>query len=353
MYLGLRKDVITMKLFFPERVFFEPASLKYPLGQKLLDYFQTKDIEIIKAPIQKVLHYIPGETENHKYAHAKKTLVITTKKALNLDICKPSADYSFSLATNCPGNCEYCYLHTTQSFKPYLRAYVNLEDIFNTIKKYIEKNSGNITTFEAASASDPLAIEHITGSLGKTIEFFGTLENARLRVVTKFDNVDSLLNLKHNGNTRFRFSINSRYVIDTFEHNTANFAERIEASSKISKAGYPIGFIIAPIMVFDGWKEQYKELFEELAKKINPSSIKEPVTFELIQYRFTSTAKNVIQKRFPNTKLDMEESNRVLKWGMYGRYKYVYPPEISNEVKEYISMLINNNFPNSVIEYYT
>ena len=347
------KDVFTMKLFFPERVFFDSSALKYPLAQELLQYFEARDVEIIKAPIQKVLQSIPGETENHKYAHAKKTLVITTKKALNLDICKPSADYEFSLVTNCPGNCEYCYLHTTQSFKPYMRAYVNIDDIFDTIKKYINKNSDNITTFEVASSGDPLAIEHITGNLARTIEFFGRLDKGRLRVVTKFDNVDSLLSLEHEGHTRFRFSINSRYVIDTFEHNTANFSERIEAATKISNAGYPLGFIVAPIMVYDNWKEQYKELFETLAQKLNFNNIKEPVTFELIQHRFTTTAKDVISRRFPKTKLDMDETKRSLKWGMYGRYKYVYPPEISNEIKEYISTLIKNNFPESIIEYYT
>jgi len=45
-----------MELFFPERVFFEPISLNYPLGQKLFHFFETKNVEIIKAPIQKVLH---------------------------------------------------------------------------------------------------------------------------------------------------------------------------------------------------------------------------------------------------------------------------------------------------------
>ena len=119
---------------------------------------------------------------------------------------------------------------------------------------------------EVASAGDPLAVEHITGNLARTIEFFGKLDNGRLRVVTKFDNVDSLLDIEHRGHTRFRFSINSRYVIDTFEHNTANFSERIEAATKIFNAGYPLGFIVAPIMVYDNWKEQYKELFETLGQ---------------------------------------------------------------------------------------
>ncbi|MFZ5988659.1 MAG: spore photoproduct lyase [Bacillota bacterium] len=342
-----------MKLFYPERVFFEPSSLKYPLGQQLLSSFEEKGIEIIKAPLQKVLGSIPGKTENQKYARAKKTLVIATKKSMSLEVCKPSADFEFSLATNCPGNCEYCYLHTTQAFKPYLRTYVNLEDIFNAINRYIAKNNDEVTTFEAASAGDPLAIEHITGSLGKTIEFFGSLDKGRLRVVTKFDNVDSLLNLKHNGHTRFRVSINSKYVIDSFEHNTANFYERIEAASKISKAGYPIGFIIAPIMVYENWKEEYAELLKLLKDKIDVARSNEPVTFELIQHRFTATAKNVILSRFPNTKLDMDESKRALKWGMYGRFKYVYPKETASEIKDFISSTIKEYFPQSKIEYFT
>ena len=123
-------------------------------------------------------------------------------KNKKLDFCSPSADYQFSLVSNCPGSCEYCYLQTTQGEKPSIKVYVNLEDIFQVIKQHI-KDEG-ITTFEVASLGDPLALEHITGSLAKTIEFFGELENAKLRVVTKFSNVDSLLQLKHNGNTRFR-----------------------------------------------------------------------------------------------------------------------------------------------------
>lgn len=342
-----------MKLFMPERVFFEPSSLKYPLGQELYEFFSKKDVEIISATAQTVSRSIPGSTEKQKYARSKKTIVIATKKGLKLDVCKPSADYQFSLVTNCPGNCEYCYLQTTQGYKPYLRVYVNLDDIFNTIKRHISKEENAITTFEAASSGDPLSLEHITGSLGKTIEFFGGLDNARLRVVTKFDHVDSLLNLKHNGHTRFRFSINSKYVIQSFEHNTASFDERIEASSKIASAGYPIGFIVAPLMVYENWKEEYKELFDRLKEKVDVKKSGEPVTFELIQHRFTPTAKKFILERFPGTKLDMDESKRMLKWGKFGRFKYVYPKETAGEIKEYLSLLIKERFPEAVIDYFT
>jgi spore photoproduct lyase len=342
-----------MELFMPERVFFEPSSLKYPLGVELYGYFQTRNIEIITTSTQNVSRSIPGTTEREKYARSKKTLVIATKKGMTLDVCKPSADFEFSLVTNCPGSCEYCYLQTTQAYKPYLRTYVNIDDIFDTIKRHIAKNNNNMTTFEVASAGDPLALEHITGSLAKTIEFFGGLDNGRLRVVTKYSNVDPLLNLNHNGHTRFRVSINSRYVIKNFEHNTADFDERIEASSQISHAGYPIGFIVAPIMVYENWKEEYLELFDRLKQSIDIGKSSEVVTFELIQHRFTPIAKKFILERFPNTKLDMDESNRALKWGKFGRYKYVYKKETAAEIKEYISSLIKERFPEARIEYFT
>lgn len=342
-----------MKLFSPDRVVFEPVSLEYPLGRRIYSYFENKDVEIVKAPIQKINSIIPGTTEGQRYASGKKTLVVTVKKSLNLDVCKPSADFEFSLVTGCPGSCEYCYLYTTQSGKPYLRTYVNLEDIFGSIKQHIAKNDNRLTTFEVASAGDPLAIEHITGSLAKTIEFFGSLDNAKLRVVTKFDNVEPLLNLKHNGRTRFRVSINSRYVIKNFEHNTANFEERIEAASKIADAGYPIGFIVAPIMIYDDWREEYKELFDRMKHRINVDKSGEPATFELIQHRFTPIAKKFIVERFPNTRLDMDESRRVLKWGKFGRFKYIYPKETADEIRDYITSLINDRFNTAKIEYFT
>ncbi|MCX7749236.1 MAG: spore photoproduct lyase [Clostridia bacterium] len=342
-----------MNLFMPERVFFDPSSLKYPLGEELYHYFESRNIEIIKSSIQNVSKLIPGVDEQQKYARSKKTLVITVKKGLKLDVCKPSADYEFSLVTNCPGNCEYCYLQTTQGYKPYLRVYVNLEEIFNTIKEHIKKENKPITTFEVASSGDPLSLEHITGTLAKTIDFFGSMNNARLRVVTKFSNVDSLLPLKHNGHTRFRVSIGTRYIIKNFEHNTASFDERIEAASKIASAGYPIGFIVAPIMVYPTWKEEYTELFDRLRQQIDLTKSDEPVTFELIQHRFTPIAKTFILKRFPGTKLDLDESKRILKWGKYGRYKYVYPKETAEEIKKFLSDLILERFPQARIEYFT
>lgn len=338
----------------PERVFFEPSSLKYELGQKLWEYFNEKnDVTVAKTSLQRVSSLIPGNTEREKYARAKNTLVVATKKGMKFDVCKPSADFQFSLATNCPANCEYCYLQTTQAYKPYLRTYVNLEDIFKSIERHVKMNNNQLTQFEVASMGDPLALEHITGSLGKTIEFIGQLENAKLRVVSKFDNITPLLGLNHNNKTKFRFSINSKYVIENFEHNTSTIDQRIKAASQLLNEGYPIGFIVAPIMIYEDWEEEYRATFEKLSNKLNFSKLTEPITFELIQHRFTAVAKEAILSRCPETKLDMNEEKRMLKWGKFGRFKYVYSKELSTEIKTRISEIIKELFPDSQIEYFT
>lgn len=342
-----------MDKYMPEQVFFEPSSLKYPLGRKLYKIFSEKGIEIHQVPSHGVSRHITGNTAREKYAKSKRTLAVTTKKAADLEVCKPSADFQFELVANCPGSCEYCYLQTTQGQKPFLRVFVNLEEIFDNIESHISREEGRITSFEVASMGDPLSLEHLTGSLAETVEFFGKLENARLRVVTKYSSVDTLTGIRHNGHTRFRFSMNSRYVINRFEHNTASFEERLEAASKIISAGYPAGFIVAPIMVYEGWKEEYAELFQKLRSSIGSLKSTEPLTFELIQHRFTAVSKKLILERFPNTALDLEESTRALKWGRFGRYKYVYPKEVSSDMKSLITNLIMESFPDSKIEYFT
>ena len=49
----------------------------------------------------------------------------------------------------------------------------------------------------------------------------------------------------------------------------------------------------------------------------------------------------------------MDESQRMLKWGRFGRFKYVYPKNSAGEIKEYITSLIMERFPDARIEYFT
>ncbi|MFS0780958.1 spore photoproduct lyase [Bacillus sp. 1P06AnD] len=341
-----------MKPFMPQLVYIEPQALEYPLGRELKEKFEQLGIEIRETTSHNQIRDLPGENELQKYRVAKSTMVVGVRRTLKFDTSKPSAEYAIPLATGCMGHCHYCYLQTTLGSKPYIRTYVNLEEIFAQAEKYIEERKPEITRFEAACTSDIVGIDHLTHSLKRAIEFMGGTEYGMLRFVTKFHHVDHLLDAKHNGHTQFRFSVNSRYVIKHFEPGTSSFDERLEAAKKVANAGYPLGFIVAPIYMHTDWKEGYFELFERLSSALAGVDLPD-LSFEMIQHRFTKPAKKVIEKRYPKTKLDLDESKRKYKWGKYGIGKYVYPTDEAKELEETLSSYIAHFFPQANILYFT
>ncbi|MGJ9383622.1 spore photoproduct lyase [Salipaludibacillus sp. CF4.18] len=338
--------------FVPQLVYMEPRALEYPLGEQLHKKFTDMGIEIRQTTSHNQVRNIPGKNHFQQYRVAKSTLVVGVRKTLKFDTSKPSAEYAIPLATGCMGHCQYCYLQTTMGSKPYIRTYVNTDEIFNAADEYMQERAPKETRFEAACTSDIVGIDHLTHSLKKAIEHFGKSEHGKLRFVTKYHHVDHLLDADHRGKTRFRFSINADYVIKHFEHGTSPLNERINAAVKVAKAGYPLGFIIAPIYLHEGWEKGYYTMFEKLNKKL-PQSLRQNVTFELIQHRFTKPAKRVIQKNYPMTKLELDEEKRKYKWGKYGIGKYVYQTQEQEMIQETFHRYKDEFFPESKIEYFT
>ncbi|WP_079477499.1 spore photoproduct lyase [Halobacillus salinus] len=341
-----------VKPFVPELVYIEPRALDYPLGRELKEKFEGMGIEIRETTSHNQVRNLPGENEFQKYRMAKSTLVVGVRKTLKFDTSKPSAEYAIPFATGCMGHCHYCYLQTTMGSKPYIRTYVNTDEVFEAAEKYMKERAPEETRFEASCTSDIVGIDHLTHTLKHAIEYFGQTEHGRLRFVTKFAHVDHLLDAKHNGRTRFRFSMNADYVIKYLEPGTSRLDDRIEAAAKVAKAGYPLGFIIAPIYLYDDWKEGYRILFEKLHAKL-PDYATKDLTFELIQHRFTKPAKRVIQKNYPMTKLEMDEEKRKYKWGRYGIGKYVYQKDEQEDMKSTLGGYINQYFPEASLEYFT
>lgn len=335
--------------YIPKRVFFEEKSLKYPLGKRLFTIFENEEIQVEVLKSNRVTQ-IPGGTPLKEYIEGKNTLVIRVRKKQEFQSCKPSAHYQLPLLSGCAGKCEYCYLNTRFGKKPYTTVYVNVDEILEQAKQYLKKRKPKHTIFEAAATSDPIPFEKYTGSLKRAIEFFGKEEYSKLRFVTKFAEIDSLLNLEHNGNTTIRFSINSKSIIDTYEHGTANLKDRINASKKIAEVGYNIGYIIGPVIIYEGWKEEYLKMFSKLEEVLD-TNIKGNVAFEVISHRYTSAAKQRILEIFPETKLPMTEESRIFKYGQFGYGKYVYNKEDIKEIKDFFKSNINKYFPHGEISY--
>ncbi len=335
--------------FVPKRAFFQKEALDYPAGKRAFKILKDLGTEVKLVGSHYKITGIQGSTPKEVYSESKRTLLVGVRKTLDFQTCKPSAHFQLPLATSCPGLCEYCYLNTTLGNKPYLRVYVNIAQILGRAQEYITFRLPERTVFEGAATSDPLPVEPFTGALAETIRFFGEQQNGYFRFVTKFTNVDSLLRVSHRGHTRIRFSINTHSIIDRFERGTPRLAQRIAAAAKIYGAGYHTGFIIAPIMFYDKWQEEYREMFSLLKECFG---LGEQLTFELITHRFTKKAKSNILQVFPASILPMDEAERKFKFGQFGYGKYIYQTDTMEQIKSFMLDMIKEHVPKAEVTYF-
>lgn len=338
-------------MFIPKMILFEKDALNYEMGRRVYHYFSTnKDVEIIELHQNKIRENIPGVTIQEFYRAGKKTLVVGIKKGKTFQSCKPSAHYQLPLVSGCIGQCQYCYLNTNLGDKPYMRINVNIEEILKQAKTYMEERLPEITIFEGSATSDPIPAEPYSHALLQTIEFFSREEKGRFRFVTKYADVDSLLEADHRNHTEIRFTLNTATVIQEYERGTASYTKRLEACHKILKAKYPMGFIIAPVFIYEKWEQDYHKLLEDLKDQL-PEHLPHPLTFEVISHRFTTRAKNIISEVFPDNTLPMKEEDRSYKYGQFGYGKYVYPKDKITMINEFFRSEITAIFPDSEIKY--
>ena len=336
-------------LWLPKQVLITPAAYSEVWGQQIIERVKKFDIPVKKLSQNRITG-LRGKNERETYAIAKNTLAIVNAPAgqLKLTPIPPSADWQFHLAQGCPAHCQYCYLAGSLSGVPVVKAYGNLPQILDNLSNY--EREDRATTYEVSCYTDPLGIEHLTGSLAECIRYFGTRENAYLRWVSKFDHVDSLLDLPHNQHTRCRVSLNADPVSRSMEGGTATVEARLQGLRKLALNGYPVGIVIAPIMAIADWQTHYANLFDLIEQTMD---LECDLTFELITHRFTPKSKEILQTWYPNSKLDLEENNRSQKRNKFGGVKYVYEKDTMAELKDFIQNAIALRFAHAKILYWT
>ncbi len=350
-----------------------PAALEWEHGRRIVQRTEEIGSEIVRLKSNRLAGIsgsnISGSNKEtvdarRLYADAKTTLAVVVSPAgkRKLQPIPPSADWQFHLAEGCPAHCQYCYLAGSIPGPPITRVYANLPEILEGLRQY--EGRGTITsrsktravegtTFEASCYTDPLGIEHLSGSLTEAIRFFGAWNApVQLRLTTKFDAVDALLHIRHERRTRIRFSVNAAKIVRDFEGGTANLPARLRAMRLVAEAGYPVGLTIAPIMPFEGWQQGYTSLIESVSDVLVGVPNLD-LTVELITHRFTPGSKDVLLNWYPKTTLEMNEEVRTRKLNKFGTFKYIYPKQPMTELKAFFDDSLRRILPQARVLYWT
>ena len=352
----------TVRRWRPKRVLVTPAAFAWEHGRAIVERAAALGSDVVELRSNRLTGF-SGDDPRKAYMAAKSTLavVVAPPGKLRLQPIPPSADWRVDLAEGCPAHCQYCYLAGSLAGPPVTRAYANLPEILGALSAHegqggvtsrSAERAGEGTTFEASCYTDPLGIEHLTGSLAETVRHFGRWQApVQLRFTTKYDAVEPLLGLDHGRRTRIRFSVNAQPAA-RFEGGTAPVPMRLQAMRQAALAGYRVGLTVAPIMPVANWREAYDGLLADAAAALE--GISDPdLTLEFITHRFTPGSKRVLSGWYPGSDLEMDEAQRAHKTTKFKSLKYVYPSGVMRELRSHMERSVADHLPAARILYWT
>ncbi len=316
-----------LKLDF-DGVYYEPDVMKYYLGKVLYQKYRSLPWIEIKSH-----NRIPefSAAENRSFPKLKRHLIIGIRKTHRYVENHKVSDWLVPYTSSgCRAMCLCCYLVCNYNKCSYLRLFVNREQMMDKLLRADGAALGR-QTFEIGSNSDLVLENTITENLLWTIERFAREGHGFLTFPTKFDMVGPLLDLDHRGKTIFRMSVNPPEIIKKVEIGTSPLASRIRALNDMAQAGYPVGLLIAPVILLPGWRKMYGELIELLGDELS-EKVKNSGFIEIIFMTYSYVHRAINAEAFPGA---VKIYDKALMTGR-GRGKYCYRPEARAEVEEFL-----------------
>jgi spore photoproduct lyase family protein len=272
-----------MHTYQPNTILYTPDSLNDRGVKTLLAYPDAIREEIVQH------NRLPRLEDEHHYKVKSDVLVLGRLKTL---VCKESGRSSDfiapSLANGCVGACAYCYVDRNKRINP-ITLFTNTEEILEAVDKHVNKQPWakvpNQThpiyyTYDIGCNSDISIDASISDNVKMAIEFFRNHPKAFATFATKFVNPE-LLTYNPQRKTRIRFSLMPPNVSKLVDVRTDSIEKRILAINEFYEAGYDVQVNFAPIIVYEGWEDDYRLLFEQLNEAIHPK-VKAQMACEVI-----------------------------------------------------------------------
>lgn len=338
-----KKRCYMQKDFVPQKIFLEKAAQEYDQTEELIEKYPNVPVFFIEQ------HHKIDQLRSQPlsaFPSLKKYLVIGVRKSLTYVKNQKTSDYLVPYTSSgCSGMCLYCYLVCNFFQCSYLRVFVNRQQMMDKLIRTAQKSEKHLT-LEIGSNSDLVLENTVTGNLEWTIEQFAPVSNAQLTLPTKFHMVKPLLGLKHSGNVTIRMSLNPDLLISRVELGTSSLSQRLQALIHLYEAGYPVGILIAPVMMVEGYEELYKGLMQTISDVL-PERMKRGLCVEIIFMTYGVAQNQINQQAFPNAYPIFDSQ----KMKICGRGKYRYKSEYFEQGKKYLLELVKYYLPQCHIAY--
>ena len=254
-------------------------------------------------------------------SRGKQTLILCRNKGAFVKSCPGTRDYNccgyeiLHMASFCSMDCAYCILQT-YFHPPVMQYFINQEEMWRELEQIFMRNQ--VSRVGTGEFTDSLIWENFSNLTPRLIQRFAEQDRAILELKTKTVSVGALNGLEHNKKTILAWSLNTEKVIQSEERQTTALAARLEAARRCASWGYPVAFHFDPMVIYDGCELDYKNVIQKLFARISPQNI---VWISLGSFRFMPALKQVVQERFPSSKIVYHEFVP----GLDGKMRYFKP----------------------------
>jgi spore photoproduct lyase len=256
-----------------QRIYHEPGVVEWARGREVLERFP--DAERIEVPSHQQIPGLYGNvgSVDDWVRNKREVLVLGTKKSLSARPNGRSADFiGPSTANGCAMACSYCYVPRRKGYANPITVFVNIEKILG----YLERHAARQGPKPAPNQCDPVDWVYDLGENGDCsvdalisdnvrdlVALYARLDGAKGSFATKFVNRD-LLDWDPRGGTRVRFSLMPAAMSKVVDLRTSRIEERIAAIDDFVAAGYEVHLNFSPVVVHEGWLEEWAELLDQV-----------------------------------------------------------------------------------------
>jgi spore photoproduct lyase family protein len=273
-----------------QTIYHQPEVLDYARGREILDSFpQAERISVDSHWNIPGLNGSEGNLQNWNKIK-RNVLVLGVKSSLYAQPNSRSSDFiAPSHANGCAMACTYCYVSRQKGFANPITTFVNIEGITGYLRRHAARQGWKAQpsqidpkywVYDLGCNSDCSVDALISDNVLDLVSLFRTLPNAKASFATKFVNRD-LLAYDAQRKTRIRMSLMPQRIAKTVDVRTSPMAERIANINDFYAAGYEMHLNFAPVIYYDGWQQDYRQLFDELADVLQPE-VKAQLGVEII-----------------------------------------------------------------------
>lgn len=283
-----------------DHIYIDKKSLDSEVAKRVQQLFSSDIISVVEhEPFMDKQAPLTADEFNF----SKKNLYLTPFKGQFFKRCPGATQkktltccnyHVLNLGSQCNMNCSYCYLQSYLNSKV-TKIFTNIEQALEELESMASTHPDQPFRVGTGEIIDSLSLDPITLYSRKLIPFFQKFPNWILEFKTKSNLVDQFLDLPGTRNIVVSWSINPPEIIDSEEHGTARFHERIEAAVKCRDQGYRVAFHIDPMIWHPNWKENYQYLAEQLLQNFSAKDIQ---AISIGALRFQPEQRWMMKERF-------------------------------------------------------